>query len=200
MLIAVGCSENVNSVGPIAPTESQSVSSTVAIDGMIIELPEGWGPVSVPSPSDRLDTPRDRSGSQRESGDLLVPVFTCVSQRADNGEWSLIQYNWSGCLIPPGALPRNRMDIEVCVDSVNAICEFGPHGTQFNSPITIRIDFQYLGLDRLNIDLLHDIAIFYVQDNGTLLEMPHWVDLTGHALIGSTDHFSRYIVTQRISG
>ncbi|MBK6911167.1 MAG: hypothetical protein IPH10_09605 [bacterium] len=70
----------------------------------------------------------------------------------------------------------------------------------FSGDIWIRIDFQYLGLDPDRIDLERDVAIFYVQDDGSLLEMPHWVDWTGHALVGLTNHFSRYIISQRISG
>lgn len=199
VILAIGCSSDGSLQAPVRSdqTTENNTLSTVEFEGLQIQLPEGWAPVTLRG-ADRLDTPRPRDGMRE--GDIGNSM-TCVTRRAERGIFlNQIHHNWTGCWIPGSALPRNRMDIEVCVDTLLAICDFGPHGTNFSGDIWIRIDFQYLGLDPDQVDLEQDIAIFYVQDDGTLLEMPHWVDWTGHALVGLTNHFSRYIISQRVSG
>ncbi|MBK6766642.1 MAG: hypothetical protein IPG71_10110 [bacterium] len=200
ILFAMGCSRNEGWNSPTSPTAVTAPVnvSVIAFDGMQIDIPEGWELVQIPQ-QNSLDTPRPRSeGGRIGESESIGDAFICSTERAQRDTYlNQIHLNWTGCWIPGAALPRNRMDIEVCVDSLQAVCEFGPHGTLFNSDIWVRIDFQYLGLDQQDIDLENDVAIFYVQDNGLLEEMPHWVDWTGHALVGLTNHFSRYIITTR---
>ncbi len=197
LLLAVGCSNDEGIKSPIASSSDQASTTQdlISYDGLLIQLPEGFEAVSVPAATN-LDGPRNGRG--RGNGGGNGGSMSCVTQTVNRSWGGLVHYNWTGCLIPPGVLPQQSMDIQVCVDPVLAICEFAPHPTQFNGNVWIRIDFTYLALDLDEIDLEEDIAIFYVRDDGSLLIMPHWVDWSLSALVGTTDHFSRYIVTRRV--
>ncbi len=64
---------------------------------------------------------------------------------------------------------------------------FGPHGSQFDPPARIKIDYRVLGID--------DPTLFYIDENGNYLEQtPDHINLQKKFMLLDVDHFSRYAV------
>lgn len=91
--------------------------------------------------------------------------------------------------IPAGALSQNTtITIDLPTDNVlgkRLIAEFGPHGTQFNTPVTI--SFPLTGVLWLGEPI--EVARW---ENGAWTGLGGTVNLLGTRLSGTTPHFSTY--------
>ena len=91
--------------------------------------------------------------------------------------------------IPAGALSQNTtITIDLPTDNVlgkRLIADFGPHGTQFNTPVTL--SFPLIGVLWLGETI--EVARW---ENGAWTSLGGTVDLLGTRLSGTTPHFSTY--------
>jgi hypothetical protein len=91
--------------------------------------------------------------------------------------------------IPPGALSQNTtITIDLPTDNVlgkRLIAEFGPHGTQFNTPVTLRFPLTGVLLTGSNIEVAR-------WENGAWTSLGGSVNLLGTVLSSTTPHFSTY--------
>lgn len=91
--------------------------------------------------------------------------------------------------IPAGALPRDMtITIDLPTDPVLAkrvLAEFGPHGTQFNAPVTLSFPLADALLSGGAV-----AAARWEGDRWTYL--PSWLSEDGTRLYGTTPHFSVY--------
>ena len=85
---------------------------------------------------------------------------------------------------PAGADVTITMDAELVNDEL--IFTFGPHGSQFDLPAQLRIEYGYFGAD---------LPLLYYIENGNYIEQtPDHVDTLGKFMLLHFDHFSRYAV------
>jgi hypothetical protein len=101
-----------------------------------------------------------------------------------------------GCQIPPYALPYNATVTVNVPNPGEATVEYGPHPTQFNSPVQLFFDLNTLILPPGNS--WEDLVVFYAEDNGGYDLIGGYIDYQRHLLIAYTDHFSRYIIGARV--
>jgi hypothetical protein len=91
--------------------------------------------------------------------------------------------------IPAGALSQNTtVTIDLPTDNVlgkRLVAEFGPHGTQFSTPVTL--SFPLTGVLLLGEDI--EVARW---ENGGWTSLGGSVNLLGTVLSGTTPHFSTY--------
>jgi hypothetical protein len=91
--------------------------------------------------------------------------------------------------IPPGALSQNTtVTIDLPTDNVlgkRLIAEFGPHGTQFNTPVTLRFPLTGVLLPLAPIEVAR-------WENGGWTSLGGTVNLLGMSLSSTTPHFSTY--------
>ncbi|WP_420126738.1 hypothetical protein [Longimicrobium sp.] len=91
--------------------------------------------------------------------------------------------------IPAGALSQNTtVTIDLPTDNVlgkRLIAEFGPHGTQFNTPVTL--SFPLTGVLLLGSPI--EVARW---ENGAWTSLGGSVNWLGTVLSGTTPHFSTY--------
>jgi hypothetical protein len=91
--------------------------------------------------------------------------------------------------IPAGALPHDMtITIDLPTDQVLAkrvLAEFGPHGTQFNTPVTLSFP--------LADALLSGGPVGVARWEGSAwTALPSWLSADGTRLYGTTPHFSTY--------
>jgi hypothetical protein len=110
---------------------------------------------------------------------------------------SVVGFPWLvSVTITSGDLPRNTTVSVVVPSDCWAVADFYPHPYQFNGTIEITWNVAAMGLPaNFNYDSLIPL---YVNDAGEYIPMNYeWVG--GHnQLIVYTNHFSRYIIGQRI--
>ncbi len=97
----------------------------------------------------------------------------------------------SSIIFPAGALSQ---DTHVTFDwnSLNFEADFGPHGEQFSSEVTIRLSYKDADLGSTNEN---DLRIWYFDANNTLWEMAGQIVNTQEKYVeGTTTHFSRYAI------
>ncbi|HEX2078690.1 MAG TPA: hypothetical protein VHG08_13300 [Longimicrobium sp.] len=91
--------------------------------------------------------------------------------------------------IPAGALSANTtITIDLPTDNVLAkrlIAEFGPHGTQFNTPVTLSFPLTGVVLNGNPIEVAR-------WENGGWTSLGGSVNAAGTVLQGTTPHFSTY--------
>ncbi|HEX8696787.1 MAG TPA: hypothetical protein VF746_30490 [Longimicrobium sp.] len=91
--------------------------------------------------------------------------------------------------IPAGALPRDMtITIDLPADQVLAkrvLAEFGPHGTQFNTPVT-------LSFPLVNALLGGGPLAVARWEGDAWTQLPSWLSTDGTRLYGTTPHFSTY--------
>lgn len=104
-------------------------------------------------------------------------------------EGGFVELNGFRVDIPAGALPADTtVTIDLPSDPLHAkrlIAEFGPHGIQFSTPVTLT--FPLAGV-LLNGDPI-EVARW---ENGGWTSLGGTVDLLGTRLTGTTPHFSAY--------
>ncbi|HEU0076255.1 MAG TPA: hypothetical protein VFQ76_01325 [Longimicrobiaceae bacterium] len=91
--------------------------------------------------------------------------------------------------IPAGALSQNTtVTIDLPLDLVLAkrvIAEFGPHGTQFNTPVTLSFPLTGVNLPNSPVEVGR-------WENGGWTSLGGSVNTAGTVLQGTTPHFSTY--------
>ncbi len=98
---------------------------------------------------------------------------------------------YSSIIFPAGALSQ---DTNVTFDwnSLNFEADFGPHGKQFSSDVTIRLSYKDADLGST---AENDLRIWYYDANNTLWEMAGQIVNTQEKYVeGTTTHFSRYAI------
>ncbi len=101
-------------------------------------------------------------------------------------------------VITQGDVGENVVISAVAPNGCFEIVDFYPHPYQFSGPIEIHWMIGLMGLPE-DFDY-SSLVPFYVTDDGVYEEMPHEWTNNYQELIVHTDHFSRYVVAQRISG
>jgi hypothetical protein len=91
--------------------------------------------------------------------------------------------------IPAGALPADTVvTIDLPTDPALAkrvMAEFGPHGIQFNTPVTLRFPLTGVSLNGSPIEVAR-------WENGGWTSLGGSVNVLGTVLSGQTPHFSAY--------
>ena len=98
---------------------------------------------------------------------------------------------YSSIIFPAAALSQ---DTNVTFDwnSLNFEADFGPHGEQFNSEVTIRLSYKDANLGSTDEN---DLRIWYYDANNTLWELTGQIVNTQEKYVeGTTTHFSRYAI------
>jgi hypothetical protein len=107
--------------------------------------------------------------------------------RASQGGY--VELNGFRVDIPPGALPRDTtVTIDLPGDALLAkrvVAEFGPHGVQFNTPVTLSFPLTGVLLTGGPFEVARWEGDHWVGLGG-------WVSLDGTRLYGTTPHFSTY--------
>jgi hypothetical protein len=104
-------------------------------------------------------------------------------------EGGSVQLNGFRVDIPAGALPTDTLiTIDLPTDAVlgkRVIAEFGPHGIQFNTPVTITFP--------LSGTILTPGGLHVGRwENGAWTNLGGTVDVWGHSISSTTPHFSVY--------
>ena len=97
----------------------------------------------------------------------------------------------SSLIFPAGALSQ---DTNVTFDwnSLNFEADFGPHGEQFSSDVTIRLSYKDANLGSTDEN---DLRIWYYDANNSLWELAGQIVNTQEKYVeGTTTHFSRYAI------
>jgi hypothetical protein len=184
-VFGMGCSTDSNSLGPISnETESIDVANINYPDAS--SLPAGFVPLM------RSDaTEGGRGAGTLDDHDN----FASRLMRRSNGGSLYIDHN--GVSIPRNAIPYHQLLITVTLpDEEAAIVDFGPHGTQFDCPVTVRINLEDFEIPE-DVDVT-DLTIFYVNDNGEWEQYNGVFNSSGNYFDAETNHFSRYIIARRV--
>ncbi|HEX2211392.1 MAG TPA: hypothetical protein VHG93_27150 [Longimicrobium sp.] len=104
-------------------------------------------------------------------------------------EGGFVELNGFRVDIPAGALSQNTtVTIDLPGDNVlgkRLIAEFGPHGTQFNTPVKLSFPLTGVVLNGNPVEVAR-------WENGAWTSLGGSVDLLGTVLSGYTPHFSTY--------
>lgn len=104
-------------------------------------------------------------------------------------EGGFVELNGFRVDIPAGALSQNTtITIDLPTDNVlgkRLVAEFGPHGTQFNTPVTLSFPLTGVQVPLLPIEVAR-------WENGGWTSLGGSVNLLGTVLSGTTPHFSTY--------
>ena len=98
---------------------------------------------------------------------------------------------YSSIIFPAGALSRDT-NVSFDWNSQSFEADFGPHGEQFSSEVTIRLSYKDADLGKTNGN---DLRIWYYDVNKNLWELTGQIVNTKEKYIeGTTTHFSRYAI------
>jgi hypothetical protein len=104
-------------------------------------------------------------------------------------EGGFVELNGFRVDIPAGALSQNTtITIDLPTDNVlgkRLVAEFGPHGTQFNTPVTLSFPLTGVQVPLVPIEVAR-------WENGGWTSLGGSVNLLGTVLSGTTPHFSTY--------
>jgi hypothetical protein len=192
-VFVVACSENAN---PLVSSSEIKTDTKASIPGMDESLFQNPYPAITPemladgpAPGYRYITSR---ATALDDGDTLVGYRWC--ERNANREVRI--NNLVKVVIPALRLQASSWVAVVAPLGYATVADFYPHPYQFSGNVEIVWDIEEFDLPE---DFDYDSLVpLYLADDGTITEMPHyWND--GHdELIVITDHFSRYIVAQRL--
>ena len=161
LLVLAGCSDRVGS--PLAPEGEASKllnASGIDVNG-VLEF------VALP--------------------DLTQARHAEKFVRASEG--GFVELNGFRVDIPAGALPHDALiTIDLPQDAVlgmRLIAEFGPHGIQFNTPVTLSFPLSGVSLSGAAIEVGR-------WENGAWSSLGGWTSADGSRLQGTTPHFSSY--------
>lgn len=188
-----GCSQEA-SLSPVGPSHT---------------LAPSLGSSSTTEEEDHDDDENGGSGGQEQGGgeeeDDDDYDFLTVAQRDP------AQDGVSTAVIGPdgGVLPHADHRLEVPAGALDAPLELsfsvpvsdtltfdmGPHGTQFNLPVSLVFDYSDADLTGVNEALLQ---VYYYDPSTQIFEaIPTQVDSVNKVIIGYTDHFSRYAIIRK---
>ena len=119
---------------------------------------------------------------------LLSPRH--AEKRIVAAEGGFVELNGFRVDIPAGALPNDTVvtiDLPLSLGLAKRVmAEFGPHGVQFNTPVTI--SFPLSGVDLSGVGTLE---VGRWENNGWT-PLSSWLSADGLRLYGTTPHFSTY--------
>jgi len=136
--------------------------------------------------------------SARDTDNSLDDAPTLVTRLIQQNQTGILTASQNQITIPQGAIPYSQLLVSMAVPgSAIAMVEFGPHGTQFNCPVTIRLNFSDYELPEGMSG--QDLAIWYINDDGVLELYNGTVTNNGQWLETTTNHFSRYIIAANLA-
>ncbi|MCA9735303.1 MAG: hypothetical protein H6696_15355 [Deferribacteres bacterium] len=133
-------------------------------------------------------------------------AYGTVSFDAKKGQYDKLSFGYAsgtsfsivkGALIPPDDFPFGdpvTITMQIDKDPVNneLIYTFGPHGSQFDPPAMITLDYKYLETD---VDISEIPTLYYIEENGDYIEQtPDYIDVSGKKVTIYAPHFSRYAI------
>ncbi len=182
VVFAVGCSEFNAPTASEPPESSGENFQYPPIDNVIANVEAaGYRVVSLEAMSTLDDQDCDSISETREARTTNV---------------TNIQISGLVKLRVPGNVLPNNMDITIVAPSTcYGVCDFYPHPTQFNGNVEIEWDLDVMNLPEGASPA--DIIPLYVHDDGTIEEV-NFV-LSNNKITVITNHFSRYIITSRLS-
>ena len=149
---------------------------------------------------DRIAGPAEPEVSQGLLDDILSPVTGLLTCRVDETATATRTIGPAGgtivvgrhsLYIPAGALAGNVEITATAPAGDHVAVEFAPHGLRFERNTVLRLSYADCGLVRALL-----LKIAYVDaDGATILEiLPSLPDLWRQQVIGTTDHFSSYML------
>ncbi len=183
-VFSVGCSEFSAPTASTASEESSGICQYPPIENTLAAIrAAGYRAIDL-APESALD---------HQNCDTVRAARLCRMTNQSN-------LNLSGIVlltVPGAVLPQDMTITVVAPSSCVGVADFYPHPTQFNGNVSIRWDTQAMGLPP-DVDL-EDIIPLYIHDDGTPEEVTYTLSENRFITV-YTNHFSRYIITQRISG
>ena len=159
------------------------------------------GPEKIISPPSALITTAD-DDDDGDDGDGDDDGFLAVAMRDADEEGvttasigplgGVVTHGDHYIVIPAGALSQT-IEISFSVpESDTLMFDLGPHGTQFNVPISLV--FEYDNADLIGANESQFQIGYYNVTTGVWEPMPTTVDAVNDVVIGQTTHFSRYAI------
>lgn len=215
LLFVVGCSRFGDVLGPQSSNNTEAASGT--FEPIIYDYPEAanYAPAGYElinfhvKAVGRLDDgdgdgdddpPEDEYHDNYEMQwdvELNGQEYEGVASQVYCVEGARIGWDDSGITIPSGALPEEGLWITMTrSDPPEPWIDFGPHGTQFNVLVTLRISYRNCELpEGMGPE---DLQLFYWnEDTGEYELISETNNQEEEYLEGQTDHFSRYIIAAR---
>ncbi len=123
------------------------------------------------------------------------PAEEGVSRRVIGPEGGVLPHAAHRLEVPAGAL-NEPLELTFAVPlSDTLMFDMGPHGTQFNLPVSLVFSYRNADLTGVNPTLLQ---VYYYNPEGPRFEaIPTQVDTLNKVVIGYTDHFSRYALIRK---
>lgn len=187
LVLATGCSDDQSLTSPNMTSKYESLVKPAAefqyppIEEL--SVPAGFQVLGMTA-RERLDDNCDSASQQQFCREDQIRTINV------NGVVSVY--------IPRNAMPTNATIQVILPSRCSQIIDCYPHPFQFEAPVQIIWNISQLQLPQgFDFDSL---VPWYVNDAGELIPVTYrWVG-DHEQLIVETDHFSRYIVGQRISG
>jgi hypothetical protein len=185
-VFGMGCSTDSSSLGPIS-NDSEN------IDIANINYPD-----ASTLPAGFVALTRSTSVIGGHADGTLDDHDNTVSKNMKRDKGGDLYLDNNGVSIPRNSIPVERLTITVTLpDEEAAIVDFGPHGTHFDCPVTVRISLEDFEIPE-GVELT-DLTIFYVNDNSEWEQYNGIVGHNGDWLEAQTDHFSRYIIARSVN-
>lgn len=184
IMFAVGCSEFNAPTASQPSQESSGISQYPPIENTLAAIEAaGYRAIDL-APRTALDD---------QDCDTVTASRFCRQTNQSN-------LNLAGIVlltVPGAVLPQDMTITVVAPSSCFGVADFYPHPTQFNGNVSIRWDTQSMGLPP-DVEL-EDIVPLYIHDDGTPEEVSFTLSENRFITV-HTNHFSRYIITQRVIG
>jgi hypothetical protein len=194
-MFGTGCSLDSSEVTPVSSSVDLEETSwgdpcELGPEYCYPPLPEN-GPAPGWSYLRYTDSARDNAGSLDDPPTIIV-------RRIRGDQQGVFYLDGHQLIIPAGAIPGEELVVSMSVPEPGvAVVDFGPHGTQFNTPVTLRMSIE--GMDLPEGLGGEDMTIWYINDDGEYILFEGTVHSNGNWLETTTDHFSRYIIAARFS-
>ncbi len=185
VVFAVGCSE-LNAPTASSPTETSTENFQYPpIDNVIATVENAGYKVVSPRAQATLDDPNCDS--------IRTDRYARVNQAGSLNLQSIVRLEWT-----QNVLPSNMTLSIVAPSECLGVADFYPHPTFFNGTVNIVWNVSIMDLpDDFNFD---NLVPLYVHDDGTIEEVQYSWRGNHQQLVVVTNHFSRYIITQRLAG
>jgi len=185
IVVAVGCSEFDAPIAPQSAEQTFVPSQYPPLEDAIANLELAGYRTVNPAPQARLD--------DHECDSVIVDRYARVGQGGNLNMSGLVRLEWESGVVP------NNMTLQIVAPSeCIGAADFYPHPTYFNGNVRIIWDMDALDLpDDFDYST---IVPLYIHDDGTPEEVSYSWRQNNRQLVVETNHFSRYIISQRISG
>ncbi len=159
-------------------------------------------PEKIIAPPSTLIT-TDDDGDEGEDDDDLDFLMVARRDPAEEGVSTAVIGPEGGILphashrleVPAGALSE-PLELSFAMPLSDTLTfDMGPHGTQFNVPVSLVFNYGNADLTGVNEALLQ---VYYYDPSTQIFEaIPTAVDTVNNLLFGYTDHFSRYALIRK---